>query len=341
MKYHIKSNGEPGVCKAEVNCPLDQSLDSHFESPASARATFEKVMESSDKDIPEKASEFLKENKDTILETLGVISDSGNEIEINGRVLEDMSDTRFQEVVSGNSKEIADLIASYTEGEDDYEDGLFEMTTISHAPMGSELSGEHFANVFERDGQQYVLDSAYAEINPNAPHPYISTVEEWRNSINRVSFIGVEEKIPDPIDPRTLTLPKVKPGEYNPLIEKSRMSEAIKEGVYSVRFLIVDDVKVASIKYRLEDDGVPTLCSIETRHEYKNQGYMKKLIKDLSKEYGVERPRSSGSMTPNGYNFTKHLTDPPANGESKINFPEYTDNNPFTFVSDWVEGKFL
>lgn len=339
MKYHIRDNGEPGRCRALVQCPLGQDSSDHFETPDQARLHFENIMSSSVEDVSEKAKDFLKHNDFMIKETLAVISDSGNDIIIGGRVLEDMSEARFQEVVSGNSKEIAELVASYTEGEDDYDDGLFEMSIVSHKPIGSELTVEHFANVFERDGQKYILDSAYAEINPNADFPYVSTIEEWRNSINRVSFIGVEEKIPDPIDPRTLTLPRFKPGEFNPLIEKSVMSDSIKDGKNSVRFLIIDDVKVAAIKYCIEEDK-PTLCSIETRQEYKNQGYMKKLIKNLSKEYGVDRPRSSGSMTANGYNFTKHLTDPPLEGDSKINFPEYTDENPFSFVSDWVEGRF-
>lgn len=131
---------------------------------------------------------------------------------------------------------------------------------------------------------------------------------------------------------------KVKPGEYNPLLEKAVLDEPMRKlnGSY-VRFLKVDEVKVAVAHYRLEDDG-PHLMTLETRPEYRQQGYMKKLLNELAKEHNVEKVHSSGSFTQQSYDYTRHLTNPSTEAIPSVNFPEYNDETPLKYVEDWIEG---
>lgn len=338
MKYHISSDGNPKICKAEERpCPLG-SDSPHFDSPEAGRAYFESIMEA----LPARSDaeqavidKWRSHNMDTLI----AVNDSEIELIVGGKELNSIDEASSLSVSEGNSKDIAEILAQVTEGEDDYEDGLVELQTISHKPLGDNI-GEHHANVFTRDGQEYVFDAAYSEVDPNARYPYLDTVENWRKEINRVSFVGRDDYIPPPPDPRTFELQKFAPGEHNPLIEKAKLGpvETRTNGAL-VQFLEVDQVKVAAVSYRLNENGAPKLNSVVTRDGYKNQGYMKKLLSDLAANHGVEQVESSGSYTPHGYNFTRHLTAHAPGDEMQVNFPNYTDEEPFTFVDDWVEGR--
>lgn len=108
-----------------------------------------------------------------------------------------------------------------------------------------------------------------------------------------------------------------------------------KHGIFT-DFLVVDDVKVAAISYHVEND-VPHIHSLETRSEYRHQGYMKKLLKLVAQVHNVEKIYSSNSFTPHGYHYTantRHLTLSSNNESPAINFPNYTDEKPFGFISD-------
>lgn len=345
-KFHISKDGEAKPCKAEIKgCPLGESMP-HFNNKEAAQQHFENIMKPLPKKT-EKEEKFLNRLKGDNIDTAIAINESSLDINIGGKNLEYFDQVSEPEYSQGNSKEIADFVSSFTEGEDEYDDGLIEVKTINYNPIGKEIK-EHSANIFTAKNpvtnkdEEYVVDFSYSEVNPNADYPYVDTLENWKKSLDKISFTGVEEYIPPPPDPRAAELPKFKPGEHNPLIEKSRLSEReVTDSRYNLekRFLKVGEVKVAAIHYKIEDDGLPHIYSLETRPEYKNQGYMKKLLKDMAKEYNVDKIYSSGKFTPHGYNYTSHLTKP-RDGEEigAIEHPDFTDDEPFTFVEDWVEG---
>lgn len=336
-KFHISpSTGEAKPCKAEVSCPFGSSMP-HFENKQEAQAHFEKIM----KPKPSKTDaekKLLKTLENDNMDTVVAINESGRKITINGQNWDFFDMAADQEYSQGNSKEIAEYISNFSQPmEDDEEEYFIPLKTLTYKPIGKELNN-HSANVFTIQEKEYIVDFAYSEINPNAAYPYIDTLDNWKKDLDKASFMGVEEYIPPPPDPRTFELPKVKPDEYNPLLEKAVLDEPIKKlnGSYT-RFLKVDEVKVAVAHYRLEDDG-PHLMTLETRPEYRQQGYMKKLLNELAKEHKVEKVHSSGSFTQQGHDYTKHLTEAPKDRKSAINFPEYNDDSPLQYVEDWIEG---
>lgn len=342
-KYHISENGEAKLCKAEIKCPLGESMP-HFKNKEDAQQYFESIMKPSLKknDIEQSfLGKLAFDNIDTVI----AINDSSLDINIGEKDLEYFDKVSEQEYSQGNSKEIAEYLTNFTEGESEYEDGLIELKTIDYNPIGKELNN-HYANIFKSRNpltnkiEEYVVDFAYSEINPNAEYPYVDSLENWKKDLDRISFTGVEEYIPPPPDPRTFDLPKFKPGELNPLIEKSQLSlPKTLPNRTETRFLRVDKVSVAAINYRIEN-GVPHIHSLETRPEYRNQGYMKKLLKDMSDKYKVDKIYSSSKFTKHGYDYTRHLTQTRDNEEAKIEHPDFTDEKPFSFIDNWTEVYF-
>jgi len=341
-KYHISENGEAKPCNAKIKCPLGESMP-HFSNKEDAQKYFENIM----KPLPKKTDEekiFLKRLANDNIDTVIAVNDSSISLFLNDDKLDYFDQVQEQQIAQGNSQKIADFMTDFTDGESDYEDGLIELETIEYNPIGKELNN-HYANTFQTKNpltnkvEDYVVDFSYSEINPNADYPYVDSLENWKKDLDRISFTGVEEYIPPPPDPRTFDLPKFQPGENNPLLDKAVLSDAQKNtNGTETRFLKVDEVKVAAIHYLIEDDALPHIHSLETRSEYRNQGYMKKLLKDMANEYNVDRIYSSSKFTPHGYNFTKHLTKP-RNGEvASIEHGNFTDEKPFSFIHDWVEG---
>lgn len=336
-KYHISpSTGEAKPCSAKKDCPFGSSMP-HFKSTQEAQSYFEEIMEEKPKKSDDELK-LLKTLENDNMDTVVAINESGRKIVIDEKEWEYFDLSSYQEHAQGNSKAIADYISDFSQPmEDDEEEYFIPLSTVTYQPIGKELR-EHSANKFIIQDKEYVVDFSYSEVNPNADYPYIDTMENWKKDLDKVSFIGVEKYIPPPPDPRAGELPKFKPGEHNPLLEKSVLDKPMKKlnGSY-VRFLTVDDVKVAVVHYRIEDDG-PHLMTLETRSEYRQQGYMKKLLKELAKTYGVDKVHSSGSFTQQGYDYTKHLTNPNKEVVPSINFPEYNDETPLSYVEDWVEG---
>lgn len=337
--FHISpDSGEARPCSATVKeCPFGENMP-HFENKQQAQAYFESIMEPKPKKKKDEVK-LLRDLEFDNMDTIIAINDSGKEISFGGQDIEYFDKVASAEVSRGNSKEIADFVSAFSQPMDDDEEEYFiPLDTVSYSPIGKELD-DHSANVFQHKGKDYVVDFAYSEVNPNADYPYIDTLDNWKKDLDRVSFMGVEEKIVPPPDPRTFELAKVQPGEYNPLVEKAVLEEPIRANHGVVSFLKVDEVKVAVAHYRVEDDG-PHLMTIETRPEYRQQGYMKKLLKELAVAHNVEKVHSSGSFTQQGFDYTRHLTNPSTEVKPAVNFAEYNDDTPLKYVEDWVEGHF-
>lgn len=190
-KFHISpSTGEAKPCKAELECPFGSSMP-HFQNKQEAQAYFENIMEEKPKkSIEEK--KLLKDLEFDNMDTVIAINDARRgEISINGEKWEYFDQAFEQKHSQGNSKAIADYISEFSQPmPDDEEEYFIPLKTLTYEPIGEELK-EHSANIFTHKGQEYVIDFAYSEINPNAEYPYIDTVENWQKDLNKISFIGV------------------------------------------------------------------------------------------------------------------------------------------------------
>lgn len=138
-------------------------------------------------------------------------------------------------------------------------------------------------------------------------------------------------------------LPLVEPGQPNPLLAEARVQHKKGWGGNDFKgqdggrylFLTVRGVNVAAVKI-YEEDG-PSLCDIETRPEYRHQGYAKELLKQVADLYGVERVSHTGGYTQAGFDFiSKHLDRSGTREPAEVRFPEYDEEtNPFSIIEDW------
>lgn len=272
------------------------------------------------------------------IDTLSALEDSSIDPKIGGKQLEHFGQIADPNIARGNSQEIANIFSSFTKGESEYDDGLIEVTTISHKPAGDKIE-THYANHFKHKNEDYVVDFSYSELDPNMDStewPSVMTVKEWRKQVDQVSIEGVPEALPPIPNPREGELPVFSSSKENTLLSRAELEppEDHRDGTFT-RFLSVNQIRVAAVRYHVED-GKPYIHSAETRGRYKNQGYMTVLMKKIATDHGVEKPYSSGSYTNQGYNYTQHLTQQQEGITPAINHPGYTDDEPFSFINDWV-----
>lgn len=336
-QWHLNADGDPGVCKAtQGKCPFGK----HFEDVDSARKGFEDAASYERRERTSEEKELAMDALEDLINMNDAIRDGMNAV-IGDKDRPHMDVFRYPENANGNSKGIADFVNYFTDEEERREDGWQTYGVISHEPVGALLKEHHANTVVYPDGL-YVIDYGFAEVDPNAEWPYIGKLDDWRKEVDRASVLGAPEKEPDPIDPRSLSIAVYPAGGPNPLLEKAVMEDETTHWLNGTktRFLSVDQVRVAAVHYKIEDDGLPHLHSIETRQEYRHQGYMTKLLKDLAAHHGVDKVYSSGSMTNDGYTFTSHLTKTREGQERKVNWAEYGEAGAgtFTFVHNWVTG---
>lgn len=93
-------------------------------------------------------------------------------------------------------------------------------------------------------------------------------------------------------------------------------------------FLLVDNVPVTYVKVYENVDGYPvSLCDIETRPEFKNQGYAKKTLQMIAAMYDVEKLHHDGGYTVQGFQYIQQFVTGCTATE-----PEFRDQ---VFVKDW------
>ncbi len=335
-KWHLNPAGESGLCRAENGgCPFGQ----HFDSSAESRSAFEKAAEFTPLEQTKNEREVWGFAMDDLI-ALNEAVDDGHKLTIAGTDEPHLDIFREKEKALGNSRELAEYMRNWTDSERNKEEGIPAYSIVEHTPVGA-LVGVHSANSYPHEGETYIVDFGFAEIDPNREWPYVGSLESWQREVDKASTLGAPEKEPEPIDPQTLSLAVFEPGSPNPLLERAAMDEGYTHiNGTKVNFLVIDSVKVAAVHYAIEDDGKPHIHSLETRAEYRNQGYMKKLLAELAKANGVEKVFSSGSMTNDGLNFTRKYTEPRPGQDYQVKWPEYgTEGRAgFSFVENWVTG---
>ena len=104
-------------------------------------------------------------------------------------------------------------------------------------------------------------------------------------------------------------------------------------------FLEVDGVTVSALKadYR---EGTPVVYNVETHPDHRRKGHAKRLLDLTAQSYGVDRMDHRGGFTADGIHLSSYLNRPDEYGPARIDYPEYNEANPFSFVADW-EGHRL
>lgn len=63
-RYHINKKGEPGICSAEVKCPLGGGEEQHYSTPEKARQAFELSMAGETIQKPVTKKSFAEQSRD-------------------------------------------------------------------------------------------------------------------------------------------------------------------------------------------------------------------------------------------------------------------------------------
>lgn len=82
--------------------------------------------------------------------------------------------------------------------------------------------------------------------------------------------------------------------------------------------------------YSTRKQGV-WLWDIETREEYRNQGYSKILLKMVAEHFNFDQVQHDGNFTPEGWSFLRSNLRRPEAAE-KLKAPRFRSQN---FVEDW------
>lgn len=262
-----------------------------------------------------------------------------DEIILGGEEYEYLDVLRDPDIAEKLSEEAAVFVKEYIDDDNKIlpeEERVQPYEITSYSPKSGRL-GTRFANTFKKGGRTWAIDFSYAAVDPNHDFPYVDTVENWRKDVESGSNADRPDVYVPPPDPRAGVLPKVEPGSYNPLLEKAIVEEPHEHDGYITQYLSVDSVKVAVVKYSMKD-GKPVVSTLETRPEYRHQGYMKTLLKKVAENLGVEKLSSYGHYTQKGFDYTRHLTNHDMGEKPQIMFTSVDD---YDFVHDWIEGSTL
>lgn len=108
--------------------------------------------------------------------------------------------------------------------------------------------------------------------------------------------------------------------------------EITTDGELYQGWLVVDGENVGYI-YGKANSSVE-LWTIETKAQYRNQGFAKMMIDGVKSNFEVDQIIHTGSFTPEGSNFVSAMVVRPAGfGEAHV------DPEPMDFICDWEERR--
>lgn len=85
------------------------------------------------------------------------------------------------------------------------------------------------------------------------------------------------------------------------------------------------------VKYAVHPNGRVDLWTIETKPEYRHQGYATQALNLVREKYGVDKIHHDGGYTPEGFNYVAHQLEWVSHNqaEPKISF------RSMNFVEEW------
>jgi hypothetical protein len=95
-----------------------------------------------------------------------------------GELVESLYEFRDPGLAAGNCYDVASSIEEYMSEDETYT----VETTIENVNKPYLIN--HSANIFTNSqGESFVVDFTYSQINPDADFPYVSTLEEWKKNV--------------------------------------------------------------------------------------------------------------------------------------------------------------
>lgn len=205
-KIHINpETGNPGVCTANIQCRYGASTE-HYSSESEARKAYEEKQSSS---IPKMSKTFktpeLSEELHEAREMIrGIAQETGDEMEAQGMLPgvtplnydpdEDEEDTYYVESIDefrnpefamNRCSDIAFSVEEYSEQSE-----IIDYPWVAvHETVNGPFLSRHTANGFEDDeGNKWIVDYSYSQVDPKAPFPYVGLEDDWKASLHHAAY---------------------------------------------------------------------------------------------------------------------------------------------------------
>lgn len=205
-KFHINpETGDPGTCSAKIQCRFGSESE-HYNSPDEARNAYEEKQSSSfqkavknDWDIRSERKQLLKRQTDEIRAEAESLA---NDMEEDGALpavtplddsladedglyyVESMSEFRDPEFAMNRCADISFAVEEYAA-----RTGFMGGKLVSvHIEVDGDYLTRHTANTYkDEEGNDWVVDYSYSQINSKADFPYVGRKTDWENSVREAA----------------------------------------------------------------------------------------------------------------------------------------------------------
>jgi hypothetical protein len=210
-KFHINpETGNPGPCSAKIQCRFGSESE-HYNSPDEARVAYEEKQASSfaevsknDWDIRKDRRELLKKQTDAIraeavhfaegmeydeaLPAVVPIDDSLSD-EDGVYYVESIDEFRDPEFAMNRCQDIAFAVEEYAQRAG-FMSARLDSITVE---VDGDYLTRHTANTYtDEEGNEWIIDYSYSQVNSKAEFPYVGRKADWEKSLHEAA------KNPDP-----------------------------------------------------------------------------------------------------------------------------------------------
>jgi hypothetical protein len=205
-KFHINpETGNPGPCSAKIQCRFGSESE-HYSSADEARVAYEKQNSSSFAevskapwDIERTRRELLKKQTDEIRaeavyfaqgmeydEALPAVVPLDDSLADENGVyyVESIDEFRDPEFAMNRCQDIAFAVEEYAERA-----GFMDGKLVAvHVEVDGEYLSRHTANTYkDSEGNDWIIDYSYSQVNSKADFPYVGLKSDWEKSLHEAA----------------------------------------------------------------------------------------------------------------------------------------------------------
>lgn len=201
-KFHINpETGNPGTCSAKIQCRFGSDSE-HYSSADEARVAYEKQNSSTFPevskapwDVERNRREILKKQTDEIRteavhfaegmeydeELPGVVPLDDSLADENGvYYVESIDEFRDPEFAMNRCQDIAFAVEEYAQRAG-FMSGRLDSI---HVEVDGDYLTRHTANTYkDEEGNEWIIDFAYSQVNSKADFPYVGLRADWEKSL--------------------------------------------------------------------------------------------------------------------------------------------------------------
>lgn len=210
-KFHINpETGSPGPCSAKIQCRFGSDSE-HFNSPDEARVAYEKQHSSSFPEVSKAPWDIERERRGLLKTQITVIRaeavhfaegmeydealpavvplDDSLAHEDGVYYVESINEFRDPEFAMNRCQDIAFAVEEYAQRAG-FMSARLDSITVE---VDGDYLTRHTANTYtDEEGNEWIVDFAYSQVNSKAEFPYVGRKADWEKSLFEAA------KNPDP-----------------------------------------------------------------------------------------------------------------------------------------------